>query len=188
MPRYPWIEDRTLALDAETLRVTLGADDVAVDALFTFRAVGAIHDRVVTFPVAAPRGGSVGFAATLEGHAIEPLSTARSAPGLLPAGEAAETWDIVLPGAALAAHGGALRVRYQQPGRGRFAYTLRTGAYWRGPIRALDVIVEDPEGRAAEVVLEGQRLSRSGGSGLPAFAVRLADVEPREGLVVEMIR
>jgi hypothetical protein len=184
VPRYPWIEDRSLSLDAETLRVTVRADEVEVDALFFFRAEGTPADRVVTFPVAAPRGGALDFTATLEGPLpLERLPVARAAPGVLPAGEAAETWDIAIPGAALAAHGGVARVRYRQPGRGRFAYTLRTGAYWRGPIRALDVIVDDPDRRAA-VTLEGSRLSRAPDA--RAFAAHLADVEPRDGLLLEI--
>ncbi len=179
------MEDRSLELAAETLTVTVGDGEVLVDALFFFRQAGPLRDRVLTFPVAGPRGPSVGFEAVLEGPVpSEPLLVRPSAPGLLPAGDAAETFDIGLPGEALARHEGVLRVRYRQPGRGAFGYTLRTGAYWRGPIRRLDVVVEDPGRRASGVRLEGAaRAPEAGGA---RYFVRLLDVEPREGLEMEV--
>lgn len=188
--RRPWIEDRSLALDAEVLTLRVAPDSVSVDAWFQFRAEGRPRDRTMTFPIAAPRGASDDFAATLEGSpAPQLLASWRAQPGALPAGDASETWDTDVPGDALAAHEGALRVRYRQRGKGAFAYTLRTGAYWRGPIRTLDVVVEDPERLVERCEIEGVRIERDERAeraerGAGGFRVRLVDSEPRGGVAL----
>jgi hypothetical protein len=89
-----------------------------------------------------------------------------------------ESWELDLDGAALARHGGVLRVRYAQRGRGPFTYVLATGAYWRGSIRRLDVVVNDPERRLVSLAIEGQRLD----VGASRHVTTLFDVEPRSGV------
>jgi hypothetical protein len=178
--RYPYVEDRTLALEDETLVLRVAEERVSVDALFHFRAFGDARDRVATFPIGAPRAGAESFRVTLEGPAAIERAEARvGAAGALPVGKAVEHWDIFLDGDALARHDGVVRVTYAQPGHGEFTYVLRTGAYWRGPIRRLDVVVEDPARRLVALVIEDRTIDALDEA---RHVVSLFDVEPRTGI------
>lgn len=178
VPRHPFVEDSGLSLIDETLTLrVLGDGCVAVDALFDFASHGGPLDRVATFPIGAPRGPAVDFSAALVGGG--PVPVARGAPGALPMGDAIEHWDLFLDGSELERHGGRLRVRYVQPGRGEFGYVLRSGAYWAGPIRHLRLILEDPFAKVATLIVEGQHISTTG---RPKSVIDLRDLEPRSGV------
>ncbi|GMV19677.1 MAG: hypothetical protein HS104_22970 [Polyangiaceae bacterium] len=182
--RYPYVEDQGLALAHETLSIDVERDgSVNVSALFRFVARGAPRDRVMTFPVAGPRGAAQGFAAELVGREALPLPVAPSEPGHLPVGDAAQTWDLWVGGAELARHDGWLRVRYTQRGNGDFAYTLKSGAYWSGPIERLEVLVTDPHGRIASLSVEGRRVDVAGRA---RVAVELTELEPVHGVRLEL--
>lgn len=184
LPRYPYVEDHGLSLVHETLSLDVERDgSVSVSALFRFVARGALRDRVMTFPVAGPRGPARGFAAELVGEKALPLPVAPSEPGHLPMGDAAQTWELWVPGAELARHDGWLRVRYEQPGSGDFAYILKSGAYWSGPIERLEVLVTDPHGRIAALSVEGRRVDVAGRA---RVAVELTDLEPVHGVRLEL--
>lgn len=184
LPRYPYVEDHGLSLAHETLSLDVARDgSVSVSALFHFVARGALRDRVMTFPVAGPRGPARGFAAELVGKEARPLPVAPSEPGHLPMGDAAQTWELWVSGAELARHDGWLRVRYEQPGSGDFAYTLKSGAYWSGPIERLEVLVADPHGRIAALSVEGHRVDVAGRA---RVAVELTDLEPVDGVRLEL--
>lgn len=184
VPRYPWVEDHGLALAREELVLDVERDgSVRVTADFHFAARASWRDRVMTFPVATPRGATRDFRAELMGSRPHALPVAPSEPDRLPVGEAAETWDLWVPGAELERHGGWLRVSYAQPGAGSFAYTLKSGAYWSGPIERLEVVLRDPHARVAALWLEGERVPTRGG---PRVQVVLVDVEPDEGVRLEL--
>jgi hypothetical protein len=193
VPRYPYLEDRDLALADETLTLTVHDDSVEVDALFHFvekgssprspQTAASSRDVLMSFPIPPPRGAATEFTATLEGAiGIERLPISRGTPNGLPAGEAVESIDVLVPGGALRRHGGLLRAKYRQAGRGTFAYTLRTGAYWRGPIGKLVVVVVDSERRVASARLEGEPMN----VGEARVETTLFDVEPRSGITLEL--
>lgn len=184
VPRYPYVEDRGLALAHETLTLGVERDgSVRVTALFHFVARGAPRDRVMTFPVARPRGGARGFEAELVGHGPTAVPVALGEPGALPMGDAVETWDMWVDGAALARSSGRLEVRYTQPGAGDFAYILKSGAYWSGPIERLVVVVADPHARVAAMQVEGRRIELAERR---RVSVELLDVEPSDGVRLEL--
>ncbi len=176
--RHPFVEDRTVALAEEDLILTVERDAVVVDALFAFEAHGPPLARTVTFPVGTPGGPAADFAAWLERPEAPatPLPCRRAAPGALPVGPAGETWDIELPAAVLAP-GNRLRVRYRQAPGAELAYVLRTGALWRGPIRRLDVRVDDPTGRVVAATVEDRAADASPSPGVFLWTFR--DLEPR---------
>jgi hypothetical protein len=183
--RYPWFEDHTLALEHELLLVRVRDAEVLVGARFRFRPLEAQRDRTLTFPVPPPCSDAQGFTAMLVGFARAPLvlRTWLAAPDLLPAGDARQTYEIALPGAELEAHGGSLLVTYAQRCERAFRYTLRTGAYWAGPIGRLDVAVEDPAGRLLSATVEGQRPGSVAGR---TARWSFVDLEPAEGLALEL--
>ncbi len=185
VPRYPYVEDRGLTLEREvlTLRVERSGS-VRVHALFRFVSESAPRNRIATFPIGGPRKTTRGFRATLPGRGPCPLAVAPGDAGQLPMGSAVAHWDIWLDGKALERHGGWLSVRYTQPGTGDFGYVLKSGAYWRGPIRSLIVVLEDPHARVAALSVEGRRMLVRGRK---RTAVRLRDVEPLEGIRLEFL-
>lgn len=185
VPRRPFVEHAAISLEDERLEIEVHEDEVLVDALFHFAVHGDADDLVATFPVAPPRGPATRFEARLEPHgaaAAEVLEVTRAAPGALPVGEAIESWDIPMRVGPLVRHGGLLRVRYVQPGRGAFAYLWRTGAYWRGPIRRLDVVLRDPGRRVAEYAIDGHHVATDRRAGDGTLVTSLFDVEPESGL------
>ena len=177
----PWVEDRTLALEAEELALTVGEGDVAVEAVFHFRALDELPDPVVmTFPVAAPGGPARDFGAWMrDGGTAVPLDCRPAEPGTLPAGDARETWDVQIPAAAFRADVLTMRIRYVQPVDDEFAYVLLTGAYWRGPIGRLQVSVEDPLGCVHEAEVEEEPPHEIAGTTL---SWTFLDVEPSAGV------
>ena len=180
--RPPWVEDRSLALVAEHLRIDVAEREVEVDARFAFRSVGDARDRVMTFPIASPGGRASAFRATLErtGRPPRVLRTWRASEGVLPTGDADDTYEIDVP--ALATTRGVwLRVRYRQSRRCRVAYVLRTGAYWRGPIGRLDVEVVDPERRVVRAFVERRLPTQRDGR---TFRWRFVNVEPHDGVLL----
>ena len=178
----PWVEDRTLALEAEELTLAVGEGDVVVEAVFHFRALDELPDPVVmTFPVAEPGGPARDFDAAWvrdDGTAV-PLVCRPAEPGALPAGDARETWDVPVPGEAFRGNVTVLRVAYAQPVGDEFAYVLLTGAYWRGPLGRLVVRVEDPLGRVREAEVEEEPPHEVSGTTLSWTFV---DVEPSSGV------
>lgn len=182
--RYPWVEDRGLALVAEELSLAVGEREVAVEAVFHFAAEDGGRARAATFPIAAPGGPADDFAAVLVGAdgRAAPLAVHRGAEGTLPAGDVVEWYSFELP-AGLGADGAALRVRYRQPVDGEARYVLKTGAYWRGPIGSLRVWVTDRGGGVLGAQVEG-RDGTPAGAGTLAWTFR--DVEPRDGVVVTL--
>jgi hypothetical protein len=177
----PWVEDRTLALEAEELTLTVDGGDVAVEAVFHFRAFDELPDPVVmTFPVAAPGGPARNFGASMrDGGTAVPLDCRPAEPGTLPAGDARETWDVQIPADAFRAGVLTMRIRYAQPVDDEFAYVLLTGAYWRGPIGRLQVRVEDPLGCVAEAEVEDEPPHEITGS---VSSWTFLDVEPSAGV------
>jgi hypothetical protein len=179
VPHAPWVEERTLELRREVLRLSVQPDVVDVDATFHFRSRGRALARILTFPIGGP-GGATAFAATLgEPERSERLPTRRAGPGDLPAGPARETYEIYLRESPSP----RVRVRYRQQTRHRFAYVLRTGAYWAGPIGDLRVEVVDPGLRVATALVEG-RPPGHGESGLLAWNFR--NIEPSSGVELEL--
>jgi hypothetical protein len=150
--RYPWLEDESLALERQQLAVSIDAETVDVVARFDFRLVGPARDRGVIFPIPPACEDAESFRARLAGPEIEPeaLEVWPADPGLLPEGEAHQAFEIVLPARALARHDGVLIVTYRQRCATLFRYALGAGAYWRGPIAQLDVMVRDRAGRVTE--------------------------------------
>lgn len=180
--RFPFVEHASIALEEEVLTLDVHEEEVVVDALFHFGVTQPRGQLVMTFPVAPPRGASRDFTAWLGRDVARPLEARRGEPGILPVGEAAETWDVAVDARALAASGGLLEVRYRQPGRGDFAYVWRTGAYWRGPVRRLDVVVRDPRGLLSSLEIDGVRVETSRRDGAGTLVTSLFDVEPESGL------
>ena len=156
VPRYPWLEDHSLALDAEQLRVRIAPEAVSVTVRFQFRSVGTVRDRVLTFPIPPPCADVVGFSAALVGpeRPAQALASWPSSPDWLPAEEARQAFDIEIPGADLEAHGGRLLVSYSQPCGEAFRFSLQSGAYWQGPIGQLEVQIDDPGRRARDARVE----------------------------------
>ncbi len=185
VPRYPYVEDRGLALEREVLTLQVErSGSVRVHALFRFIAESAPRDRVATFPIGGPRKVTRGFRATLPGRDPSRLPVAPGDSGALPMGSAVAHWDIWLDGQALKRHDGWLSVRYEQPGSGDFGYVLKSGAYWRGPIRSLTVILEDPHTRVAALSVEGKRMLVRGRE---RTSVKLRDVEPKHRIRLELL-
>lgn len=177
VPRHPWLEDRTLALHEQSLRIDVQEQTVSVDARLSFRELNGPRARTVSFAVAGPRGAARHFCAQLEhgdGRRTELVAT-KAKPSPLPQGQLAEAFDIELPPAVGPF---VLHVRYRQPGRGPFQYALLTGAYWSGPIERLTVVVRDPEARVIQARLEGvpPRITEAG------FEWVLNDIEPQGAL------
>jgi hypothetical protein len=175
-----------MTLRHETLEMRVGKRDVEVDALFDFTLREGADDMLATFPVAPPCGAPKRFRATLEGDGLpsETLDSRPAADGMLPAGDVRASFDIVLPIARLRAHGGRLRVRYQQRCDGAFGYVLRTGAYWHGPIGELAVAVHDPNGRVTAARVEDQPAHRRT-HGTHRWHFR--DVEPRHPVKLNLL-
>lgn len=185
VPRYPWFEDHSLALDAEVIRVRVKAEVVSVTARFQFRSVATVRDRVLTFPIPPPCADAEGFGAALVGpeRPAQALATWPSSLDRLPAGEARQAFDIEIPGAALEAHGGFLQVSYAQSCVDAFRFSLASSAYWLGPIGQLDVQVDDPGGRVRNARVESE----------PAHVVHgtssrwtFLELEPSAGLELEL--
>jgi hypothetical protein len=172
---YPWIEDPWLALDREVLRIGVEEDRVLVDALFAFDGGGRASDRVMSFPVPGPGSRVVEFEASLAGPGLVPLvlETGPSSPGLLPAGRARQSFDILVPGEELERHAGRLLVRYVQGVECGFSYVLSTGACWRGPVGSLEVIVVDGGHRVREAGVLGEPPHAVDGAGM-TWSVEIA--------------
>lgn len=184
VPRYPFVEARELELVHETLTLQVQRDGcVHVSALFHFVPHGPSRDRLLTFPIGTPRGGARDFVAELTGERPRRIPAARGTAGALPMGPSAESWDIWLDGDALDAHSGKLLVRYAQPGAGDFGYVLESGAYWRGPIGHLVLVVDDPHHRVLAVSIEGQRMNTAGRS---RVTLELENVEPADAVRLEL--
>ena len=131
-------------------------------------------------PIAPPRGPAEDFVATIgSGTSEQRVRVARARPGALPAGEATEHYDIEIPEGTKRQRRLRLRVRYRQAGSQDFQYTLKTGAYWKGPIRELHVLVRDPDALLARATVEGRPPdARAGGQ----WRWRFANVEPSAGV------
>jgi hypothetical protein len=180
VPRYPYVEDGGLALAHEVLNLRVERDaSVHVEALLQFQSRGPGKNRVVTFPIAGPRGACRQFRAWALGRAARPVVVARGQAGVLPMGQVVESWDLWLHAADFEQSGSWLAVRYVQPGTGDFAYVLRSGAYWHGPIRTLRVVVRDPHGRLSAVSVEDRRVPTRGAA---ETTIELTDVEPENGV------
>ena len=174
--RHPWVEERTLALSAQRLEIEVREHVVSVDARLYFRELEGARPRTVSFAVAGPRGAARRFMAEIEDeNGRTPLPAVKADASPLPQGEVADAYDIHLPRAAKRF---LLHVRYEQSGRGRFQYALRTGTYWSGPIERLVVVVRDPERRVVHARLESVQPRRTGAT-LDWF---LRDVEPHGAL------
>jgi hypothetical protein len=182
-PGHPWIEDLSLTLAREVLVLEVLDDRVAVDARFSFEAHGETMDRVMFFPVALPGGEVAGFGALLSGPGAEPLPlpVRPGLPGALPAGQTSQSFDIMVPGEALELHGGELVVRYEQQASCGFGYILRSGAYWRGPIGSLTVLVRDEASRVTSASVEEEPPHRREG-GTAAWSWE--GLEPRSGVTL----
>jgi hypothetical protein len=152
------VEDLSLCLAREVLVIEVLEDRVSVEARFWFEAHGKARDRVMFFPVPPPGGRAAGFEAFLSGPVTDPLAlpVRPSLPGALPAGRVHQSFDILVPGQDLERHGGVLVVRYEQEATCGFAYTLESGAYWRGPIGDLVVRLVDGGSRVTSASVEGQ--------------------------------
>lgn len=182
--RYPWIEDRGLALVAEELFLTVAAQEMTVEAVFHFQADEGGRARAATFPIAAPGGPASDFEAVwvgADGRALA-LAVRHGAEGVLPAGDVVEWYSFELP-AGLGTSADALRVRYRQPVASEARYVLRTGAYWRGSIGLLRVWISDPEDRILGAWVEGREGTPTG-PGILSWTFR--DSEPRDGVVVTL--
>jgi hypothetical protein len=183
--RYPWLEDESLGLERQQLAVSVDADRVGVVARFEFRRLGPLRDRGLLFPIPPPCEDVESFSARLAGPEVapEPLEVWPADPALLPAGQARQAFEIVLPARSLARHDGVLIVSYRQRCAAEFRYALSTGAYWRGPIAQLDVMVQDRSGRVADARVEDRppHSSRAG-----RLRWLFEEVEPRGPLEVTL--
>jgi hypothetical protein len=178
---YPWVEDGSLGLASEVLTLSVLADRVSVDVLFMFEHRADRRDRVMCFPVAGPGGPASSFRAVLPGAGVEaePLESSGGPACSLPAGEPVETFRILVPGEALWLHGGRLRVAYEQEAACGFSYVLSSGAYWKGPIGSLDVIVADEGHRVESALVEGEPAHAAAGT---TRSWSFAQLEPRGGV------
>jgi len=186
--RYPWVEDRYVSLAGESLVVTVRADDIDVDARLAFRQIdGPPLDRILTFPIPAAGASVRNFFAHAErpGFAPVQLPVSPANPGWLPAGSASQTFDVSVAAELLRGRGSVLRFHYRQTTSGLFRYTLKTGAYWAGPIARLDVLVIDPDQCVAVATVEGRRPDRAQGQTL---AWTFLQVEPDQGVALEVTR
>lgn len=179
--RYPYVEAHDLTLEREELHLTVSHHRLEVLADFWF--VGDTEpERVMTFPIAAPGGPAQGFSARLGmDDSAPPLKTRLGAKGGLPAGSAVEQYDILIPEDVGRTQELRLRVRYVQPGQDQFAYVLKTGAYWNGPIQDLRVLVNDPASLLSFASVEGQPAQEHSGT---TWGWRFAEVEPDSGVVL----
>jgi len=179
--RYPWFEDYTLELSSELLVLDAKPDRVQVAARFDFRELAEPRDRVLTFPIAPPCSTALGFSATLARPGREPLRLPvwRAKPGVLPAGAAVETYEIAVRGSELQAHAGRLLVRYEQRCADSFRYTLKTGAYWSGPIGTLDVVLLDSSRMVSQARVEGVPPTEQSGA---TYRWLMRDLEPDSGV------
>jgi len=180
---HPWVEDLSLELAREVLTLEVLDGRVVVDARFSFEAHGGTRDRVMFFPMAPPGGEAMGFRALLSGLDTGPLplSVRPASPGALLAGQTSQSFDIMVPGEALELHGGELVVRYEQPASCGFGYILRSGAYWRGPIGSLSVLVVDEASRVESASVEGDPPHQREGK-TASWSWR--GIEPRSGVAL----
>lgn len=184
VPRYPFVEDPDLELRHETLTLAVEADgSVRVAALFHFVPHSPARDRLLTFPIGPPRGGAQGFRAKLLDASPGHVTAARGDPGALPMGDVVESWDIWLGAQGQGPGESRLLVEYLQPGGGDFGYVLKSGAYWRGPIGELVLVVSDPHARVAAIQIEGHRIEPLGRR---RVEVALVDLEPNHGVRLEL--
>jgi hypothetical protein len=186
VPRHPWIEDPTMALVDEQLKIDVASGQVQVEARFTFRWRADPGDRVLTFPVPPPCDAPSGFVATLEGAgraAVRLHANPSDEPSSVPMGPIVERWDVHVPGDQLEDHGGVLVVRYAQRCTDAFRYTLLSGAYWAGPIGELNVRILDPDQRILSATVEKQPPHRFRTS-TRAWSFR--GLEPRGGVVLSL--
>ena len=152
--RYPYVEASDLTLERELLELIVARRDVVAEADFEFLG-DARRGRIITFPIAPPRGPATEFVTTIgTGDSARRVRAARARAGALPSGDATEHYDIEIPEDARRRGGLRLRVRYRQPGIGAFAYTLKTGAYWKGPIGELSVVARDPDALLLRATVE----------------------------------
>jgi hypothetical protein len=181
VPRPPWVEDRSLELRREELRVELDRSGVLIEARFEF--VGATSARELGFPIGGPaRAVDLEAVAMSEDRERHPLAVRLGKAGPLPSWDAVEHWDIAVPDGVLGRAGTALIVRYRHRGSGPFRYILATGAYWSGPIGELDVIVSDPEERVGCALLDGFRAHERKRE---RMAWHFVDFEPKDVLWIE---
>jgi hypothetical protein len=182
----PWLEDRTLELRAEQLIIDVGPRSAAVDARFRFTDRAAERAHAMQFLVGSAGGPAWGFRAELMGEngGTTTLGARASEVPRSFVGEADEAWSFRTPESAFAG-GSWLRVRYSQRATSRFDYVLRSGAYWAGPIHALDVVVRDPERRVAAASVEGRAPDRQQAGEL---RWHFADVEPAQPIRLTLRR
>ena len=181
---HPWVEDRGLALTHEDLLVTVERDAVLVDARLWMRGHGDQPDRELTFPCGAGDSPTA-FRVTFRprGRQAHRLQAEVGQPGGLPTGGGLHVYDIWLPGSMIDGAGGLLRVEYNQRVAQRFHYVLRTGAYWRGTIQRLRVVITDPYHRVGRARVEGMApQSRRDGT----WRWTMNEVEPDDGLEIEL--
>ncbi len=179
--RYPYVEASDLTLDRERLELVVARRDVVAEAEFEFLG-DTRRGRILTFPIAPPRGPATQFAAAVgDGNSARPVRVTRARPGALPSGDATEHYDIEIPEDAGRRRRLRLRVRYRQPGTGAFAYTLKTGAYWKGPIRDLCVVARDPDALLLRATVEARPPdTRPSGQ----WRWRFENLEPRAGVLL----
>ncbi|MBI3204225.1 MAG: hypothetical protein HYZ29_21995 [Myxococcales bacterium] len=184
LPRYPFVEDPDLELRHETLTLAVDADgSVRVAALFHFVPHAPARDRLLTFPIGPPRQGALGFSAQLLDAEPGAVSVARGEAGALPMGDVVESWDIWLGARGQGPSTTRLLVQYVQPGSGDFGYVLKSGAYWRGPIGKLVLVVSDPHARVAAIQIEGHRIEAADRR---RVVLELVDLEPNHEVKLEL--
>jgi hypothetical protein len=176
----PWVEDRTLELSRERLVLEVGPRAVDVEARFGFTERGKAREHAMTFAIAHADGPPVAFLAELVARdgRVTPLGCTATMRRDLPVRGVAETRDFVTPSGAFAS-GAWLRVRYSQPATRRFAYVLRTGAFWAGPIHELDVVLRDRLARVVSATVEGRSADRVDAA---ERTWHFVDLEPREAI------
>jgi len=179
--RYPWIEHAHVALAQERLTLDLSDDGVDVDAWFRFDGEGDMPERL-DFAIGKSDGAIDRLVVTLERDDAPPLAldAAPERAPLVPVDGAIEARLVTLP--SVEARRVRLRMRYRQSFVHSFRYVLQSGAYWSGPIGALEVLVRDPGRRIASARVEGREADVTEEGGLRWSFV---DLEPRGGVVLE---
>ncbi|MCA9672089.1 MAG: hypothetical protein KC503_41125 [Myxococcales bacterium] len=184
---YPWVESALLSLEHETLDLRIERGELVVRAAMIFRAHDQREALEMLFPEDARdaplRELAVRWAGARLATNVEPAHVFDGGPPL----SHVRRWHRFVVGPLSRGETRRLIVGYRQrlPSRARrVRYLLRTGAYWRGPIRSLAIRLDDPASHTIAARFGDTPPRRSG----HRLWWSLRDVEPRSDVVLELTK